>query len=155
MPTWQDSRRRETSNGPTGLRRRAARLQHVDGILDWYLLGVVFGLGLVAGVGMAGAAKRRVWALVTLAADALGVALVLLALPAWALIALLAAGMVGFFSLRRLSPEALPAAVVAGVALAVIPALGYVAAAIAPVAGERLGRRASARYAGLRVLAKD
>jgi hypothetical protein len=127
----------------------------VDGILDWYLLGVVFGLGIVAGIGMAGAGRRPAWALVTLAADAVGVLVVLLALPFWALIALLAAGMVGYFSLRRLSPEALPAAVVAGVALAAIPALGYVAAALAPVAGERLSRRASERYAGLRVLAKD
>jgi hypothetical protein len=47
------------------------------------------------------------------------------------------------------------AALLGAVVLAAIPLLGYVAVAAAPVAGARLQRRADARHAGLRVLAKD
>jgi hypothetical protein len=39
--------------------------------------------------------------------------------------------------------------------LAFVPAVGYALAALAPLAGARLGRRAGTRYAGLRILAKD
>ena len=63
--------------------------------------------------------------------------------------------MVAFVALRRLSADALPAALLGAVVLAAIPLLGYVAVAAAPVAGARLQRRADARHAGLRVLAKD
>ena len=55
----------------------------------------------------------------------------------------------------RLSPEALPAAVLVAVVLAAIPLLGYLAVVAVPVAGTRLNRRAESRHAGLRILAKD
>lgn len=127
----------------------------VDGLLDWYLLGVVLGLGVVVGVGLAGALTSAAWVVLALAAGACGVALALLALPWWTLLALAAVALAAFGALRRLSPQALPAAALGALVLAAVPALGYVAAVSTPVAGARLGRRADSRYAGLRVLAKD
>ena len=127
----------------------------MDGLLDWYLLGVVLGLGVVAGVCLAGALSSLAWVALALAAAGGGVAVTLLALPWWALVAFAAAALVAFAALRRLSPAALPAAALGALALAALPALGYLAAVATPVAGARLGRRAGSRYAGLRVLAKD
>lgn len=127
----------------------------MDGLVDWYLLGVVLGFGVLAGVGAVGAVRNPAWALLALAAAVPGVALALIALPWWSLVALAAAALLAFFGLRRLSTEALPAAALGALVLAAIPALGYVAAVATPVAGARLGRRADKRYAGLRVLAKD
>jgi hypothetical protein len=80
---------------------------------------------------------------------------VLLVLPWWAIAAFLAALVVAFASLRRLSVEAIPAAILGGVVAAAIPLLGYVAVVVTPIAGARLNRRAEARHAGLRILAKD
>jgi hypothetical protein len=127
----------------------------MDGPLDWYLLGVVLGLGVLAGVGIVGALRSAAWALLELAAVVPGVAVALIALPWWSLLAFAAAALLAFLGLRRLSTEALPAAALGALVLAVIPALGYVTAVATPVAGARLGRRADKRYAGLRVLAKD
>jgi hypothetical protein len=127
----------------------------MDGPLDWYLLGLVLGLGVLAGVGIVGALRYPAWALVALAAAVPGVAVALFALPWWSLLALAAAALLAVLGLRRLSTEALPAAALGALALAAIPALGYVAAVATPIAGARLGRRADKRYAGLRVLAKD
>ncbi|HET9213454.1 MAG TPA: hypothetical protein VFN93_01775 [Gaiellaceae bacterium] len=127
----------------------------MDGIVDWYLLGVVLGLGVAAGVGAAGALRSPAWSALAVAALGGGVALALVALPWWALVGLAASALLAFFALRRLSPQALPAAALAALGLAAIPALGYVAAVSTPVAAARLGRRAGSRYAGLRVLAKD
>jgi hypothetical protein len=127
----------------------------VDGALDWYVLGVALGLGVVAGVGLVGARRSSGWAALALVASACGIALALLALPWWSAAAFAAAALVAFVALRRLSEEALPAAALGAVVLAAIPALGYLAVVLAPIAGSRLSRRASSRYAGLRVLAKD
>ena len=124
-------------------------------MLDWYLLGVVLGFGVLAGVGVVGAVRNPAWALLALLAAVPGVALALVALPWWSLVAFAAAALLAFFGLRRLSTEALPAAALGALVLAVIPALGYVVAVATPVAGARLGRQADKRYAGLRVLAKD
>ena len=126
----------------------------MDGILDWYLLGVVLGLGVVAGVAAAGA-RRTVYGLVSAVAVGAAVAIVALALPWWSLAAFAGASLIAGLALRRLSLDALPAALLAGIVLAAIPVLGYVAVAVAPVAGAQLGRRAGSRHAGLRVLAKD
>ncbi|MGH3005973.1 MAG: hypothetical protein ACRDOS_08775, partial [Gaiellaceae bacterium] len=63
--------------------------------------------------------------------------------------------LLAWLALRRLSLDALPAAVLGSLLLAAVPAAGYLAAVVAPVAGARLGRRAASRYAGLRVLARD
>jgi hypothetical protein len=127
----------------------------MDGPLDWYLLGVVLGFGVLAGVGIVGVFRSVAWALLELVAVIPGVAISLVALPWWSLIAFAAAAALAFLGLRRLSTEALPAAALGAVVLAAIPLLGYVAAVATPIAGARLGRRADKRYAGLRVLAKD
>jgi hypothetical protein len=126
----------------------------VEGFLDWYLLGVVAGLGVTDGAAAAGA-RRVAYALVALAAVAGAVVLTVVALPWWALLVFAGVAVVSWLALRRLSSGALPAAVLGSLVLAAVPALGYLAAAAAPVAGARLGRRAGARYAGLRVLARD
>jgi hypothetical protein len=127
----------------------------MDGPLDWYLLGLVLGFGVLAGLGIVGAFRHPAWALLGLAAAVPGVAIALVALPWWTLIAFAAAALLAFLGLRRLSTEALPAAALGALVLAAIPLLGYVSAVATPVAGARLGRRADKRYAGLRVLAKD
>jgi hypothetical protein len=127
----------------------------VDGPLDWYLLGVVLGLGVAVGVAAVGALRSPWWAAVAIAGAAAAIAIDLLALPLWTILAFVAAAVVAFLALRRLSPDALPAALLGAVVLAAIPLLGYLAVAAAPVAGARLQRRADARHAGLRVLAKD
>jgi hypothetical protein len=127
----------------------------MDGLLDWYLLGLVLGLGVLAGVGAVGAVRNPAWLLLGLAAAVPGVVVAYFALPWWSFVALGAAAVLAFIGLRRLSTEALPAAALGALVLAAIPALGYVAAVATPVAGARLGRRADQRYAGLRVLAKD
>jgi hypothetical protein len=66
-----------------------------------------------------------------------------------------AALVVALASLRRLSADAIPAAILGAVVAAAIPLLGYVAVAATPIAGARLNRRAESRHAGLRILAKD
>jgi hypothetical protein len=141
--------------GPANGRTPAGRLRTMDGPLDWYLLGVVLGFGVLAGVGIVGVFRAAAWALLELAAVVPGVAVALVALPWWSLVAFAGAALLAFLGLRRLSTEALPAAALGALVLAVIPALGYVAAVATPIAGARLGRRADKRYAGLRVLAKD
>lgn len=124
----------------------------MDGLLDWYLLGVVSGLGVAAGL-----AARRGLVLSVAGALALGgaAAIVIAALPLWTFAVLAAAAVVGRVALRPLSAEAVPAAFVAVLLLAAVPALGYLEALVSPVAGRRLGRRAGTRYAGLRILARD
>jgi hypothetical protein len=127
----------------------------VDGLLDWYLFGVVLGLCVAAGVVAERTWRPRTFDVVTgLAAIAVGVAIGLYALPWWALIlALLAFALVA--GSLTLSVESRPAAFLVAAAVAFVPALGYLEAVAAPLLGQRLGRRAGRRYAGLRVLAKD
>jgi hypothetical protein len=127
----------------------------VEGILDWYLLGVVVGLGVTAGAAATGVRGRFAYGILALAAAAGAVVVDVLALPWWALLAFAAAALAGWFALRRLSADALPAALLACVVLTALPALGYLAAVAVPFAGARLGRKAGSRHAGLRVLAKD
>jgi hypothetical protein len=127
----------------------------MDGALDWYVLGVVFGLGVAAGAAAVGALRAAAWVAVAVVVGVGALALVLATLPGWAIAGFAAAFLVAFLSLRRLSIEAVPAAVLGAVVAAAIPLLGYVAVAATPVAGARLSRRADARHAGLRILAKD
>jgi hypothetical protein len=127
----------------------------MDGILDWYLLGIVVGLGVTVGAAAVGARRVPLYAIVALAAVAGAVVVTVLALPWWALGALAAVSLLAWAAFRRLSLGALPAAVLGSALLAVLPAVGYLLAAAAPFAGPRLGRRASSRFAGLRVLARD
>ncbi len=123
----------------------------MEGLLDWYLLGVVVGLAVAAGVALRRSALSAVGA-----GAALGVAVVIvaLALPWWAF-AVLAAGLIGWFAFRHLTLAAVPAAYLGAIVLALLPALGYMLPVLAPLAGARLGRRAESRYAGLRILARD
>jgi len=127
----------------------------MDGALDWYVLGVVFGLGVAAGAAAGGALRAPAWVVLAVVAAAGAFVLAFALLPWWTIAAFAVALVVAFLSLRRLSPEAIPAAVLAAAVLAAIPLLGYVAVVAAPVAGARLNRRAESRHAGLRILAKD
>lgn len=127
----------------------------MDGALDWYVLGVLLGLGIAAGAALVGALRSPAWVLLAVVAGAAALVLAFTLLPWWTIAAFAAALLVGFVFLRRLSPEAVPAAVLVAVVLAAIPLLGYLAVVAVPVAGTRLNRRAESRHAGLRILAKD
>ncbi|MBW3593580.1 MAG: hypothetical protein KY396_07785 [Actinobacteria bacterium] len=128
----------------------------MDGLLDWYLLGVVIGLGVAAGAAFL-LARRSALVGALAIAGALGgaVAIALAALPVWTPAVGAAAAILGAVALRRLSSAALPFAFLVLTALAAFPLAGYLEALAAPVLGERISRRAGTRYAGLRVLAKD
>jgi hypothetical protein len=126
----------------------------VDGVLDWYWLGVLLGLGVVTGaIGREG--RRPVYGGVSLAAFVTAVVVAFVGLEWWGVLVFAAAALLSWIALRRLSPSARLVASVGTFALAFVPALGYLLAVAAPAAGVRLGRRAGSRYAGLRVLAKD
>lgn len=127
----------------------------MDGFVDWYLLGLALGLGIAAGIPGLPREEGRGFAvaMVTFVAVAVGVIAALWVV--WAVFATLVGVAIGVFSFRRLARAAVPAAALAVAGLAFVPVLGYVEAALAPVLGDRLRRRASGRYAGLRVLAKD
>jgi hypothetical protein len=140
---------------PARIRRGAASIRTMDGALDWYVLGVVLGLGIAAGAAAVGALRTAVWVVVAVVVGVAALALVLVVLPWWAIAAFAGALIVGFVSLRRLSVDAVPAAILGAVVAAAIPLLGYAAVAVTPIAGARLNRRAEARHAGLRILAKD
>jgi hypothetical protein len=127
----------------------------LDGLFDWYWLGVGLGLGVAAGIPGLPRDEGRRFAVpfVTFVAVAAGVIAALAVV--WVVFATLAGLAVGVFSFRHLSRAAVPAASLAAAALAFVPALGYVEALGAPVVGGRLRRRAAGRFAGLRVLARD
>jgi hypothetical protein len=131
----------------------AARLKAMDGLVDWYWLGVVVGLGVATGAAFL--RGPTVYALASLVALVAAVVIVVLALPAWAFGAAGGSAAVGWLSLRRLAVAAVPAAFLALAIAAFVPALGYVEALVSPVLAGRLRQRAAGRYAGLRVLAKD
>jgi hypothetical protein len=126
----------------------------MDGFLDWYWLGVLLGLGVADGV-IGREVRRPALGAASLAVLAAAIVIAFLALAWWGLVAFVAAAVLGWLALRRLSPAARLVASLTTAALAFVPAVGYALAAGAPVAGARLGRRAGSRYAGLRVLAKD
>ena len=126
----------------------------MDGLLDWYWVGVALGLGVTAGVpGLRRDGSRVLALVVVLVAVAAGL-IAALAVP-WAPIATLVGVAIGVFSFRRLARAAVPAAAIAAGVLAFVPVAGYLEAVAAPLLGERLRRRAGSRYAGLRVLARD
>ena len=127
----------------------------MDGLLDWYLLGLALGLGVAAGIPGLPREEGRGFAvgMVTVVAVVSGVIAALAVV--WAVFATLIGVAVGVFSYRKLARPAVPAASLAVAGLSLVPVLGYVVAAFSPVLGERLRRRAAGRYAGLRVLAKD
>jgi len=138
----------------------------------WYWIGVAAGLGVAAGVLLAGALRIAVIAVAVVAA-AVGAALGygidtwqpgswgdVAAGAAGAFLGALAAAQIVRGALRRGGTAGGTAVIVAGVAVAVgaiawVPALGYVAAVALPVLAVRLRRRSPERYAGLRTLARD
>ena len=130
----------------------------MDGVLDWYLLGVATGLGVAAGVAVVWLANRaslRPLAGLLLAAAVAAVVVIGVVAVGWAFVGGGAGLVLGAASVRRLAAAALPAAALAAAALAAVPLAGFAEAILAPVLGARLGRRADTRHAGLRVLAKD
>jgi hypothetical protein len=129
----------------------------MDGLFDWYWLGVALGLGIAAGI--PGLPREEGRGRTFAVAMATGVAVVTGVIAAlavvWAVFATIVGVAIGVFSFRHLARAAVPAASLAVAALAFVPVLGYLEAVLAPLLGDRLRRRASGRYAGLRVLAKD
>lgn len=137
---------------------------------SWYWIGVAAGIGVAIGVLVAAVlgATRTLLAVALVAAGGLGV-LVGLALGQWdeavggaggGVLGALGAAQVVAGTMRRGGTRVGTAifAVVGAVvltALAWIPAVGFVEAAVVPALAGRLRRRAPERYAGLRSLAKD
>ena len=127
------------------------------GLFDWYWLGVSAGLGVAAGTaaGWFQAVGARVLGAVAFAFAALVGIFVAFFVAGWGPAVWAIAATVAWLALRRLGRAAFPAAFLVFVGLAFVPLLGYLAAVGVPLVGERLRRRAGAKYAGLRVLAKD
>ncbi len=137
---------------------------------DWYLIGLLAGLGAALGVlfvGLLGAARTAlVVALVAAAAIAVGIGFLV---DNWdeaiggglgALAGTIGARQVVGGALRRGGTRGGTAVLVGGVALvlaglAFVPGLGYLEALALPALGARLRARAAQRYAGLRILARD
>ena len=127
----------------------------MDGLLDWYWLGVALGLGVAAGIPGLGRRGDRVVPYAAIAGVAVAVGLIAALAVGWAVVATLVGVAIGVFFLRHLTREAVPVATLAAALLAFVPGLGYVEALAAPFLGRRLGQRAGERYAGLRILARD
>jgi hypothetical protein len=136
----------------------------------WYWIGVSAGLGVAIGVLLVGilGAARTLLAVALVAAAGLGV-LVGFGLGDTAeaigggvggVLGAVGAGQLVGGTLRR-GGDRFGTAVFVGIAalilaaLAWIPAVGFVEAAVVPALGGRLRRRAPERYAGLRSLARD
>jgi hypothetical protein len=137
---------------------------------DWYWIGVSAGLAVGVGVLVTAliGATRAAFAAALVAAGGLGV-LVGLGVGEWdeavgggagGVLGAIGAAQVVAGTLRRGGTRfgtatfvGLAAIVLA--ALAWIPAVGYLEAAVVPALAGRLRRRAPERYAGLRSLAKD
>ena len=137
---------------------------------DWYWIGVCAGLGVGIGVLVAGglAATRTLLAFALVIAGGLGV-LVGLGLGEWdEAVGGAAGGVLGSLGSARVVAGTLRrggtrfgTALVLGVAaiglaaLAWIPGVGYLEAAVVPALSARLRGRTPQRFAGLRSLARD
>jgi hypothetical protein len=137
---------------------------------DWYWIGLAVGVGAALGLLFSGAlagTRRGVAAAILLGAAAgFGVGF---ALDNWdEAVGGGLGGLVGAIGSSQVVRGALGrggtrggTAVLVGVAalitaaLALIPGVGYLEALVLPALGARLRRRASERYAGLRILARD
>jgi hypothetical protein len=137
---------------------------------DWYWIGVAAGIGVGAGVLLAGVlagSRALLAAAVGLAAGA-GI-LIGLGLGEWdeaaggfvgGPLGAVGAAQIVTGTLRRGGTRFGTAALVAAAALVLaaaawIPGLGYLEAALVPALAVRLRRRNPERYAGLRTLARD
>jgi hypothetical protein len=145
----------------------ASRLERVG---DWYSLGLAAGLGAAAGVLLAGLLARlpRGVALTALLALAAGIGIGFGAFDLDEAVAGAAGGALGGAGAALLAAGAFKrggtrvglalllgatALVVAGIAF--VPVAGYLEALALPLLGLRARARAGARYAGLRILARD
>ena len=136
---------------------------------DWYEIGVTLGLGLAAGLLLAGLLAAWRYGLLTSALGALAVgALAGLLVKGWiGLPGALVGGLIGAVSASLVARGALrrgatpggtaflvgSASIVVGL-LALIPVAGYVLAVVVPATAARRVRQEPDRHAGLRTLAK-
>jgi hypothetical protein len=135
----------------------------------WYTIGLTLGIGVAAGVLAAGLLARSLLGIgaAALVAAALGalVGIVIGDTPepiaglVGGVLGAIGAGQVVRGTLRRGGTDTGTALLLAVVglalgALALVPALGYLEAAVVPALAARLRRRGVERYAGLRTLAK-
>ncbi len=136
----------------------------------WYPIGIATGVGVAIGLLFAGiAAPRRTLGLVAVLAASAGAALAVgYVLEEWGALTGVVGSVIGALvgsqlvggSLGRGGTRGGTAILVAGAAailaaLALAPVVGYLEAALLPVLGARLRRRAGGTYAGLRILARD
>lgn len=133
---------------------------------DWYTVGILVGVGAAIGVGMMGALRRVVVALVAgvVVSVALGFAFGQWDEAVGGLVgavcgsvgsAPLVAGALRRGGTRGGTATLLALGALAAAALAFVPALGYLEAVAVPALGLRLRRRSPERHAGLRTLARD
>jgi uncharacterized membrane protein len=139
---------------------------NLDGVGDWYTIGILVGLGAAIGVAATGILRRAlVGAVVAIAvAVAIGFAFgqwdeAVGGLAGAACGALGSAPIIGG-ALRRGGTRGGTAILLAlvslvGAALAFVPVVGYLEAVAVPLLGARLRRRSPDRHAGLRTLARD
>lgn len=136
---------------------------------DWYEIGVALGLGVAAGVLLAGLLAAWRYGLLLSVAGALGIGLVAgLLLKGWlglpggmigGVIGALSASVIARGALRRGGSPGGTAFLIGSSAiviamLSLIPAVGYLVAVAMPVIALRRARQEPERYAGLRTLAK-
>jgi hypothetical protein len=136
---------------------------------DWYEIGVALGLGLAAGLLLAGALAGWRYGLVVsvVGALAVGVAAGLL-VKGWlglpgsllgAVIGAVSASIIARGALRRGATPGATAFLIATASIAVgllalVPVAGYVLAVLVPALAARRARNEPDRHAGLRTLAK-
>ena len=136
---------------------------------DWYEIGVTLGLGVAAGLLLAGILAAWRYGILTSVLGALAVgALAGLLVKGWiGLPGALVGGVIGAVSasivargaLRRGATRGGTAFLVGSAAIAVgllalVPVVGYVIAVLVPAGAARRARQEPARHAGLRTLAK-
>ncbi|MCZ7589465.1 MAG: hypothetical protein M5U27_11570 [Gaiella sp.] len=136
---------------------------------DWYEIGVTLGLGVAAGLLLAGIFAGWRYGILTSVLGALAVgALAGLLVKGWiglpgalvgGLIGAVSASVVARGALRRGATRGgtaflVGSASIAVALLALVPLLGYVAAVAVPAAAARRAQQEPARHAGLRTLAK-
>jgi hypothetical protein len=132
----------------------------------WYTIGILAGLGAAFGILAAGIVPRLVFAAVAAVVAGAVVGYFVFGWPeaiaggAGGILGSVGATPVVSGALRRGGTRGGVAllvglAALVAAALAFVPVVGYVEAAVLPVLGRRLRRREPERHAGLRTLARD
>jgi hypothetical protein len=133
---------------------------------DWYTIGILVGLGAALGVAATGVLRRAPAGLAIAAVVAVAIGFAFgqwdeaLGGAAGAVCGALGSAPLVGGALRRGGTRGGTATLLALASLAVaavafVPVAGYLEAAVVPLLGLRLRRRAPDRHAGLRSLAKD